>query len=1005
MSTGSRSFALAGALAAWIGLAAPAWAEELAAAETRSPRGVSAQLQEAPRPQRVEILLLAQPVLKAASAPRFRALVSTPVRPADAVAAQRSPSSVTASERATALRAERRRERAISSLSDESRAARRSQAKVVAAIRQRGGRVIDRSVLPNSIVARLGSGAISRLSRRRDVQAIDPAPAERPQMDVSVATIGAPAWWTAGFTGGEGPSDVVGASVDVATVNDAVDPTHPAFTGTVDIENSSLEPVSDHGTHLGGVIASNDVSYRGVAFGLDTLIGADDEAFALGIPNGEQPGSANPAEVINLSAGAPALADDANRGEDIIIDLFGVGYAASAGNDGGAETVNNIGKNMLSVAGSNDLDTVDPSDDAILGISSRGPTPGGRKKPDLIAPGASIMSPDLQWNSPAANPDYTPVTGTSFSAPHVAGAMALLAGAGISDPKTQRAILINSAREWSGQTHWQPDVGWGALDLSTALADRGNIAESSVEGGGARFFAASVAPGAKATLAWNMRGLWPNYPSTSPPPTTYTTTNLDLHYYLRSDLSEITPPADPGHGGGPDALDTNDTTEQVRAPAGPASQELIYKVKAASQVDGIAAEPFSLAAETPLDPLTAPEVEPSASSSDAGGSVNCSTDVVISTTVRNQSADLPAGSASPASSAAKVTLELPAGVQLVTGDATQVVSGGTLEAATSEPHSWTVRATGDGLKQLSITGSGVTLGETFSATEPVAFTADCTPPATTVAAGPSGPTNDPTPEFSFSAPGAASFECSLDSAAFAACPSNFRPEPLADGGHSLRVRAIDSAGNVDPTPASRSFVVDTVAPESSIGSGPASPSSDPRPRFGFRANEVGATTECRLDGGSFVACSSPYQFTRLADGEHVFAVRATDRAGNVEPQPATRRFVIDTRVRGAEFSGKGTQRQRGRRPKVRVDVGADEVTAVSVEGKIRIAGKDARIDSQRVVLEVGVPDRLVLTTSRRDGRRVLRTLEDGKPASAELEATFTDAAGNQLKPSLGLRLK
>jgi hypothetical protein len=57
------------------------------------------------------------------------------------------------------------------------------------------------------------------------------------------------------------------------------------------------------------------------------------------------------------------------------------------------------------------------------------------------------------------------------------------------------------------------------------------------------------------------------------------------------------------------------------------------------------------------------------------------------------------------------------------------------------------------------------------------------------------------------------------------------------------------------------------------------------------------------------------------------------------------------------------------------------------------------------VAEAGVPAKLVLTTSRADGRRVLRALANGRPAGAELEATFTDAAGNQLKPSIGLRLK
>ena len=51
---------------------------------------------------------------------------------------------------------------------------------------------------------------------------------------------------------------------------------------------------------------------------------------------------------------------------------------------------------------------------------------------------------------------------------------------------------------------------------------------------------------------------------------------------------------------------------------------------------------------------------------------------------------------------------------------------------------------------------------------------------------------------------AATFECSLDGASFAACPSPVTVT-VANGGHSLAVRAKDSAGNVDPSPATASW--------------------------------------------------------------------------------------------------------------------------------------------------------------------------------------------------------
>lgn len=1005
MSIGLRLIAIACAVAASFGWSAPAIAQPSDPTDTRPAQLLPAGLQGTHGPQRVEIHLLQQPVLAAAARPRLQALLSPPARPVDSVVARLNPLVVTEAERAAAAELEVRYDRAVLSLGDESRTARKGQRSLLAAIRRSGGTAIARSVLPNAIVARVRSRSLGTLASRGDVESIAPAPRAERHLNVSAEAVGAPAWWDAGFTGGEGPGDVTGSTVDVAAVNDAVDPSHPAF-AAVDVINSPREPSSDHGTHVGGVIASNDPSQRGVAYGVDTLIGADDLAYAIGVPNGNDAGSPAPAEIINYSAGSPATTDEAGRGEDLVVDLFGVGYAASAGNDGSSRPVSNIGRNMLSVAASNDNNTVSPDDDAILASSSRGPSPGGRKKPDLIAPGASIMAPSAFWNSPAENPDYTPLSGTSFAAPHVAGGLALLAGAGIADPRTQRAILINSARDWAGQTHWQPDVGWGALDLEQALADRGNIAESSVEGGGARFFAATSEPGAKATLAWNLRGVWPNFPETAPAPITYTTTNLDLRSYRRADLSEVTPAADPGHGGGPDAVDANDTTEQVRAPALEPPQDLVYKVEAVSQIEGATEEEFSLAAESELEPLVAPEVEPSASTTDASEAVSCSTDVIVSTTVRNESPDLPAGSSAPTSAAARVSIDLPSGVQLISGDATQVVSGGSLEPATSEQHSWTVRASSDGLKQLTITGTGTTLGETFTTEKSVPFTADCTAPDTAISMGPNGPTRDSTPSFSFSAPGAAGYECRIDTAAFAGCSSPFQAPELADGSHSFEVRAIDGAGNVEATPARRTVVVDTRSPESTITGGPAGTTPDPRPAFSFRADEGGAKTLCRLDSGAFSPCSSPFGFARLADGPHVFAVRAVDAAGNAEPQPASRAFTVDTRVSGAAIGARSTQPQRGRRAKVKVEVTAAEDLLVTVEGKIRIPGKDARLADRSARVSPATPTKLVLKPrTRRDSRRVLRAVRAGKPAGAELEATFIDAVGNELRPSLGVRLR
>ena len=58
-----------------------------------------------------------------------------------------------------------------------------------------------------------------------------------------------------------------------------------------------------------------------------------------------------------------------------------------------------------------------------------------------------------------------------------------------------------------------------------------------------------------------------------------------------------------------------------------------------------------------------------------------------------------------------------------------------------------------------------------------------------------------------SEPTGATFECSLDDAAFAPCPSTVTVDGLAPGRHSFQARATDRAGNVDPTAVRRTWTI------------------------------------------------------------------------------------------------------------------------------------------------------------------------------------------------------
>lgn len=96
---------------------------------------------------------------------------------------------------------------------------------------------------------------------------------------------------------------------------------------------------------------------------------------------------------------------------------------------------------------------------------------------------------------------------------------------------------------------------------------------------------------------------------------------------------------------------------------------------------------------------------------------------------------------------------------------------------------------------------------------PYTWSVDTVAPETTITMTPDPVSASASATFGFtSSEAGSSFACSLDREAFTACSSPRTYDGLADGQHTVQVRAADLAGNVDPTPASFAWQVASLAP-------------------------------------------------------------------------------------------------------------------------------------------------------------------------------------------------
>jgi hypothetical protein len=165
---------------------------------------------------------------------------------------------------------------------------------------------------------------------------------------------------------------------------------------------------------------------------------------------------------------------------------------------------------------------------------------------------------------------------------------------------------------------------------------------------------------------------------------------------------------------------------------------------------------------------------------------------------------------------------------------------------------------------------------------------DLTAPETWIEGQPFVLTRKTKPIFWFSASEPSTYLCGEEGGALGSCwrRDHYRPhERLADGTYETAVAAVDRAGNVDPTPASLEFVIDTTGPAIELVAAPHHDiTTAGRPvtaRFELRTPELLSSLTCRVDRRQTLPCGNSFsaEFPPRT-GHHRVTFRAVDQAGN-----------------------------------------------------------------------------------------------------------------------------
>jgi serine protease AprX len=361
-------------------------------------------------------------------------------------------------------------------------------------VRANGGRVTGELPIINGLVARISAGHANGLAHVKGVRVVSlNAAVKKTSLVSGIDTSQIQTSYPDSVRAPKGWSSATGTGVGVAVVDTGIAGTIPDFRASQ--SNSASRVVATvatnpyattdndsygHGTHVAGIIAGNSNNrpsgdplkgdYVGVApdANLVSIKVADEQGNATlldvlyGLQFAVDNKDAYNIRVVNLSLESTQAQSYKTDPLDAAAEAAwfnGIVVVAAAGNRGtAADAVNYAPGNdpyVISVGGVDDQGTKNTIDDTIASWSSTGTTQDGFAKPDVLAPGAHIVS-NLAPNSafasmcPACVVDgqYIRAGGTSMAAPMVSGAIAdlLQARPNLTPDQVKAAVLANGRK-------------------------------------------------------------------------------------------------------------------------------------------------------------------------------------------------------------------------------------------------------------------------------------------------------------------------------------------------------------------------------------------------------------------------------------------------------------------------------------------------------------------------------------------------------------------------------